>query len=399
MGPFSRRCNNTMRADSIWSNWAGLSSEEIYQAVVKTKKLLPHYASVVGGGIPSDLWRMIGECLQFKPSNRPSFTAMLTIFLLHLQGIPRSLPASPDNDLLFKATSDYGSNGPSSLLEAQNADEQTALHLACRCGSAELVEAILEYEEANVDVLDKDGDPPLVYALAAGSPECVRSLIKRGTNVRPQLRDGFSLAWSSQLIPMSTALCMAAASKKDHESGERIGANFACCGADPYAQHSQHGWTALRTAVMTDDVELVKVILAAGVDVNIRNVHNGIPLHIALARGAKSCVELLLCIGADCNLQDGDGNTALHIAARTAKMIRENLDWLIVCLGILMLIGKTLGDILDVLPREWISEDLMEALMKKGVCLSPAIFEVGDWVKFRKTSMTPTNGWEGDRQK
>ncbi|KAG4947330.1 hypothetical protein JHK87_043337 [Glycine soja] len=61
--------------------------------------------------------------------------------------------------------------------------------------------------------------------------------------------------------------------------------------------------------------------------------------------------------------------------------------------------GKTLGDILDALPREWISEDLMEALMKKGVCLSPAIFEVGDWVKFRKTSMTPTNGWEGDRQK
>ncbi|KAG4381867.1 hypothetical protein GLYMA_15G233001v4 [Glycine max] len=85
-------------------------------------------------------------------------------------------------------------------------------------------------------------------------------------------------------------------------------------------------------------------------------------------------------------------------------MIRENLDWLIVCLGILMLIvrnycGKTLGDILDVLPREWISEDLMEALMKKGVCLSPAIFELGDWVKFRKTSITPTNGWEGDRQK
>ncbi|KAH1148552.1 hypothetical protein GYH30_043263 [Glycine max] len=146
---------------------------------------------------------MIGECLQFKPSNRPSFTAMLTIFLLHLQGIPRSLPASPDksvSDLLFKATSDYGSNGLSSLLEAQNADEQTALHLACRCGSAELVEAILEYEEANVDVLDKDGDPPLVYALAAGSPECVRSLIKRGANVRPQLRDGFSLAWSSQLM-------------------------------------------------------------------------------------------------------------------------------------------------------------------------------------------------------
>ena len=78
-----------------------------------------------------------------------------------------------------------------SLLEAQNSDGQTALHLACRRGSAELVEAILEYREANVDVLDKDGDPPLIFALAAGSPECIRVLIERGTNVRSSLREGF----------------------------------------------------------------------------------------------------------------------------------------------------------------------------------------------------------------
>lgn len=77
-----------------------------------------------------------------------------------------------------------------SLLEAQNADGQTALHLACRRGSVELVEAILACEEANVDVLDKDGDPPLVFALAAGSPECVRALIKRNANVRSRLREG-----------------------------------------------------------------------------------------------------------------------------------------------------------------------------------------------------------------
>lgn len=36
---------------------------------------------------------------------------------------------------------------------------------------------------------------------------------------------------------------------------------------------------------------------------NIRNVHNTIPLHVALARGAKSCVGLLLSAGADCNWQ------------------------------------------------------------------------------------------------
>ena len=36
---------------------------------------------------------------------------------------------------------------------------------------------------------------------------------------------------------------------------------------------------------------------------NIRNVHNSIPLHLALARGAKACVGLLLAAEADYNLQ------------------------------------------------------------------------------------------------
>lgn len=35
--------------------------------------------------------------------------------------------------------------------------------------------------------------------------------------------------------------------------------------------------------------------------------------------------------------------------------------------------GKTLGDFLEALPREWISEDLMEALLEKGVHLSPTM--------------------------
>lgn len=76
--------------------WAGLSSEEIYRAVVKARSLPPQYASVVGVGIPRELWKMIGECLQFKASKRPTFHAMLGIFLRHLQGIPRSPPASPE---------------------------------------------------------------------------------------------------------------------------------------------------------------------------------------------------------------------------------------------------------------------------------------------------------------
>lgn len=38
--------------------------------------------------------------------------------------------------------------------------------------------------------------------------------------------------------------------------------------------------------------------------------------------------------------------------------------------------GKTLRDFLEALPREWISEDLMEALVNKGIHLSPTMYEV-----------------------
>lgn len=524
--------------------WAGLSAEEIYRTVVKARKLPPQYASVVGVGIPRELWKMIGECLQFKPSKRPTFSAMLAIFLRHLQSLPRSPPASPDNDLeataptnmmepsptsvlevypynpnhlhllvsegdlngvrifLAKAASGAGSSAVSSLLEAQNSDGQTALHLACRRGSAELVEAILEYKEADVDILDKDGDPPLVFGLAAGSPECVRALIRKHANVRSRLREGFgpSLAhvcayhgqpdcmrellmagadpnaiddegesvlhravakkytdcaivilehggsrsmgirnlknmtplhicvatWNVAVVrrwvelatfderadainipsPVGTALCMAAAVKKDHQKeGRELVRILLAAGADPTVQDAQQR-TALHTAAMANDVELLQIILHAGVDVNIRNAHNTIPLHMALARGAKSCVGLLLSAGADYNFQDDEGDNAFHIAADAAKMIRENLEWLILMLkypdadvDVRNHSGKTLKDFLEALPREWISEDLMDALLNKGVQLSLTIYDVGDWVKFRRSVTTPTYGWQGAKHK
>lgn len=82
------------------------------------------------------------------------------------------------------------SNGVRSLLESSVSDGQTALHIACRRGFPEIVAAILEYKEADVNILDKDGDPPIVFALMSGSPDCVRALIARSANVNMRLRDG-----------------------------------------------------------------------------------------------------------------------------------------------------------------------------------------------------------------
>jgi len=50
---------------------------------------------------------------------------------------------------------------------------------------------------------------------------------------------------------------------------------------------------------------------------------------------AKNGNSNFILVGCDSNvifLQDDDGDNAFHIAVETTKMIRDNLDWLIVML-------------------------------------------------------------------
>ncbi|CAD6259023.1 unnamed protein product [Miscanthus lutarioriparius] len=62
----------------------------------------------------------------------------------------------------------------------------------------------------------------------------------------------------------------------------------------------------------TDDI--VK-LLAAGVEVNVRDTEGRTPLHWAVDRGHLSAVEVLAKANADLNAKDNEGQTALHYAA------------------------------------------------------------------------------------
>lgn len=520
--------------------WAGSSAGETYKAVVKARRQPPQYAGVVGVGMPRELWKMVGECLQFKPSKRPTFSAMLSIFLRHLQEMPWSPPQSPElclskdsdstglkpspssvlefvedtqtslhhlvsdgdaegaRNLLTRAAAGKAGISLGELLDSRNEGGQTALHLAVMRGCSEMVEAILEYPEADVEALDKDGDPPILFALACGTTDCLKALIKRGADVNVRLKEGvgpsiahmcssygepermqvllsagadanavdtdgksllhraiekrhtacaivilenggclsMAVLDSDDMTPLhlcittknvailkkwvelatpdelkialevpsrtGTALCMAAALKKAHESeGREMVKLLLSAGADGCAKDSERGYTALHTAALRNDVEMMKIILDVGVDANIRDVRNATPLHVALARGSKSCVEVLLNREANCNLQDDEGCNAFHVAANLAKVVRENLDWITVMLGqpganteARTHSGKTLKDFLEILPREWISEDLLEALANRGIYLTPIMYEPGDWVKFKRTVKAPKYGWQ-----
>lgn len=178
-------------------------------------------------------------------------------------------PFANTRDLLAKVASERNGGFIRSLLEAQNTDGLTALHLACRRGSAELVEAIVAYQE-NVDILDKDEDPPIVFALAAGSPRCVRALVGRSASINSRLREGLGPTLAHVCAHHGQPECMQVCHHVHLISFKLAGSYF------------------------LDSVCVLQELLMAGADPNAVDGEGESVLHIAVARRYTDCAIVIL---------------------------------------------------------------------------------------------------------
>jgi ankyrin repeat protein len=83
----------------------------------------------------------------------------------------------------------------------------------------------------------------------------------------------------------------------------------------------------------TSGLEVARLLIDAGADVNLRCEHGRTALHIAAAWGHLDVVQLLLEHGADPGIRDDEGLTPAMLAARSKRVTETNLKPVVDCLN------------------------------------------------------------------
>jgi ankyrin repeat protein len=218
------------------------------------------------------------------------------------------------------------------LLLGAGADANTAndfkitpLSEACINGNAAFVRALLK-SGANPNTPVATGETPLMTCARTGNADAVRMLIEYGATVN-----------AKEPMQNQTALMWAAAERHPDVVKAFIDAH-----ADLTA-NSKQGFTAIHFAARVGDLESVKLLVAAGVDVNILTQTPGganrvtsqlgiaktvgalgyTPLLVAVVRGQVDLALYLLDHGADPN-NIAAGFTPLHWASSQWESFTAN---------------------------------------------------------------------------
>jgi ankyrin repeat protein len=211
-------------------------------------------------------------------------------------------------------------------VNAPQIDGTTALHWAVERDDAEMTDLLLR-AGARVSARTREGVTPLQLASINGSAQMIDRLLKAGADP------------NAPLTPAGdTALMMAARTGKTDAIRVLVEA-----GGNVNAKETWGGTTALMWAVSEGHTEAVRQLIAAGADVDARSNYvaaaNGrgfegrtpltdasnakpaefasgwlTPLMFAAREGDVELARMLVGAGADVNAQGGDGKTALALA-------------------------------------------------------------------------------------
>jgi ankyrin repeat protein len=177
---------------------------------------------------------------------------------------------------------------------------------ACLNGSTAMVRLLLQHH-ANPNLAIATGETPLMTCARTGNPDAVRLLVEGGAAID-----------AKEPSQNQNAMMWAAAEKHPAVVKALIDAH-----ADINA-HTKQGFAPIHFAARVGDLESVKLLLAAGVDINTQDATSGYtPLLVATMRAQVDTAIYLLDRGADPNIL-ASGMTPLHWASTSWEGFASN---------------------------------------------------------------------------
>jgi hypothetical protein len=119
---------------------------------------------------------------------------------------------------------------------------------------------------------------------------------------------------ASCLLMISFLVMMAGCSDSNDSQSSEENKNISTL--EPAQKKPQNPIVDMHSAVISNDIEAIKLHLLAGSDLNIKDPFGGSsPLISAALFGKKEIAKILIEAGVDINVKNNDGSTALHTAA------------------------------------------------------------------------------------
>ena len=184
------------------------------------------------------------------------------------------------------------------------------LHTAARQRDSDMIAFLIE-KGADVNERDKDGWTPLLHASFRNHVPSVAALAKSGADLNEAAPGGFT--------PLSVAIAEGKffAAKALLDAGASVDQPAGADELTPLMLIASQPLQEQRTASLNQgpsSVDIAKILIADGADVNAKSKKGVTPLMVAAAHDNPPLVSLLLQKGADPKIKTPDGKTALDIA-------------------------------------------------------------------------------------
>ncbi|KAI3371250.1 hypothetical protein L3Q82_023867 [Scortum barcoo] len=214
-----------------------------------------------------------------------------------------------------------------------NIDGLTALHQACIDENAEMVQFLVE-SGSDVNRGDNEGWTPLHAAASCGFIQIAKYLIEHGAHVGAVNSEG-ELPLDVATEDAMERLLKAEIKKqgidvdKARKEEERImlqDAVAVLAGGGTLTPHPNTKATALHVAAAKGYIEVLKVLLQCGVDVDSRDIDGWTPLHAAAHWGQEEVCTLLADNMCDMGAVNNVGQTPLDVADESLADTLEELQ-------------------------------------------------------------------------